>query len=414
MVLAAALAALLLLTSPLRATDAPTIYEVSYDVQLRPATHDARVTIAIGNHHGDLKWLRFRNDPSRYREWEADGALAINAQQVEWIPPGRGGSVRYTVALDHQRKSGGYDARCTDTWALFRGHDIVPTVRVRWDNDAHSRSTLTIHAPTRWKIVTGHAPLETDTFDLADPSRNFDRPTSWIIAGHLGILRETIAGMRVTIAAPIGENVRRNDLLALLRLTLPKLRLILTELPERLTVVAANDPMWRGGLSAPQSLYVHADRPLITNDLTSPLLHEVMHAVVGTARDARSDWIVEGLAEYYGLELLVRSKAVSRRRHRRALEKIAIRGRAADRLTTGDAHGAVTARAVTVLRALDAEIRTATRERRSLDSVLVTLAHDPQPITNARLRAVAEEVAGRDLATFFATHVGAVEAAPDA
>jgi len=412
--LACALVAAMPFASSLHADQAPSTYEVSYDVELRPASRDARVTITLGPHQGNVAWLRFRNDPRRYRDWKGTGDFVVSDELVSWTPSDRGGTVRYTVALDHQRGRRGYDARCTDDWALFRGHDIVPTVRVRAEETATSRSTLTVRAPARWKIVTGHRRVRAGTFDLADPDTHFDRPTSWIAAGRLGVLRETIAGMRVTVAGPVGEGVRRHDMLALLRLTLPKLRLILTELPKRLTIVAAGDPMWRGGLSAPRSLYLHADRPLITSDLTSPLLHEVMHAVVGTAHDTSSDWIVEGLAEYYSLELLVRAKAVSRRRHRRALEKIATRGRTADTLTTSDARGAVTARAVTVLHALDTEIRAATDERRSLDSVLVRLAGDPQPITGARLRAVAEEVAGRDLATFFATHVGAIEEPPGA
>ena len=31
-------------------------------------------------------------------------------------------------------------------------------------------------------------------------------------------------------------------------------------------MVGANDPMWRGGLSAPRSLYLHSGRPLIESD----------------------------------------------------------------------------------------------------------------------------------------------------
>lgn len=401
-----ALAAVLVLAPSLHAENATTTYEVTYDVELRPTTRDAVVTIELGPHDGLVRWLRFRNDPTRYRDWKGKGELIVSDDRVKWTPPARGGTVRYTVALDHRRRGDAYDAHCTDDWALLRGHDLVPAMRVRYDNVTRSRSTLRISAPHGWKIVTGHARVRPGTFDLADPTTNFDRPTSWILAGRLGVLRETIAGMRVTVAAPIGERARRQDMLALLRLALPKLRTILTELPPRLTVVAAGDPMWRGGLSAPGSLYVHADRPLITGDLTSPLLHEVMHAVVGTASDATSDWIVEGLAEYYSLELLVRAKAVSRRRHRRALEKIAARGRTVRQLTTPDARGAVTARAITVLDALNTEIRAATKKERSLDSVLVQLAREPAPITNARFRALAEEVAGRDLARFFATHVG--------
>ncbi|MEZ4290169.1 MAG: hypothetical protein R3E53_06345 [Myxococcota bacterium] len=37
------------------------------------------------------------------------------------------------------------------------------------------------------------------------------------------------------------------------------------ELPDRLQLVVAGDPMWRGGLSGPNSLYLHAGLPLIAS-----------------------------------------------------------------------------------------------------------------------------------------------------
>ena len=59
--------------------------------------------------------------------------------------------------------------------------------------------------------------------------------------------------------------------------------------------------MWRGGLSAPQSLFVHSDRPLISENATSTLLHEVMHLALGIRAAEQFDWIVEGLASYFAL-----------------------------------------------------------------------------------------------------------------
>ena len=69
--------------------------------------------------------------------------------------------------------------------------------------------------------------------------------------------------------------------------------------------------MWRGALSAPQSLYVHAERPLLSGNATSTLLHEIVHIGLGLADERGADWIVEGLAEYYSLEVLRRSGTIS-------------------------------------------------------------------------------------------------------
>jgi hypothetical protein len=177
-------------------------------------------------------------------------------------------------------------------------------------------------------------------------------------------------------------------------------------MPERLLVVSAGDPMWRGGLSGPRSFYIHADRPLITPDVTSPILHELVHAVTSARSAPGGDWIVEGLADYYSLELLVRSKTVSRRRYTRALARLAERGRGVRDLTVEPADGSVTARAVTALHALDGEIRRATGDKASLDDVVAQLAAVPGAVTLERFRSVVTAVAGRDLAAFFAALPG--------
>jgi hypothetical protein len=62
--------------------------------------------------------------------------------------------------------------------------------------------------------------------------------------------------------------------------------------------------MWRGGLPGPASLYLHADRPLISGNSTSTLLHELVHVAQSYRAAKDEDWIVEGIAEYDTLERL--------------------------------------------------------------------------------------------------------------
>jgi hypothetical protein len=218
-------------------------------------------------------------------------------------------------------------------------------------------------------------------------------------------LREKVAGTWLAVSGPTGQNLRRQDLLALLRWTLPTLRNIARELPERLLVVGGGDPMWRGGLSGPNSLFIHADRPLISHDLTSPLLHEVIHTVMSARSGPGSDWIVEGLAEYYSLQVLVRSRTVSHRRYEKALAKLRARGRSAKSLTVEHAHGDVTAKAVGVLADLDREIRDRTSDRASLDDVFARLVKLQGPITTKRFRVIVEKVGGGDYGAFFRRRV---------
>ena len=385
------------------------VYEVDYVIRLVPSERGARVSVRVGGGARHLRALRFRVDPERHTGFRADGELEVGRRSVLWRPPRGGGVLRYRFLIDHTRDSESYDARCGSSYALFRGDDLVPPARVRTAVGARSRSRLRFHLPRTWSVVTPYPREDDGSFRVDHPDRRFDRPTGWILAGRLGVVRETVAGVRVAVAGPVGHGVRRLDLLALLRWTLPTLRRITGALPDRLLVVSAGDPMWRGGLSGRNSVYIHADRPLITSDVTSPLLHELIHTVMRARSGPGGDWISEGLAELYSLELLARSRTVGRRRYERALRRMEQRARAVPRLVLDEVRGAATARAVLVLRALDREL-----ERRGgggLDAVLRELVASPRPITTERLREVSEKLCGCDLAEFFRKRVPRPEGA---
>ncbi|MBM4269789.1 MAG: hypothetical protein FJ144_24835 [Deltaproteobacteria bacterium] len=212
--------------------------------------------------------------------------------------------------------------------------------------------------------------------------------------------------MKVAIANPVGHDLHRLDILALLRWTLAELVQVLPNHGDRFAIVGAADPMWRGGLSGPFSLYLHADRPLIDRDGTSPILHEMMHAFMHARAGADGDWIVEGLAEYYSLAFLRRSNTFTQRRYERSLDKLAKKGKSAPDLLVPRANAAVAARGAVVLAALDARIRKETDGDKSLDDVVRALEKDRAAVTTARFREIAESVAGVSLAEFFQEYVG--------
>jgi len=380
-------------------------YAVTFEARVAPSERLAHAQIRLGAGALAVRFIEFQIDPARHIDFRGDGRISVSGSIARWEPPARGGALRYTFQLDHLRTQSAYDARCADDWAVFRGDDLFPPARVRATRGARSRSTLRLRVPEGWRIAVPYPRLADGSYQVDHATRNFDRPIGWYALGRVGVLRERIAGSHVAVAGPVGQGVRRQDILALMRWTLPKLKKVLGELPDRILIVSAGDPMWRGGLSGPSSVFVHADRPLITPDLTSPLLHELFHAVTRARAGADGDWVVEGLAEYYGLELLVRSRGVSKRRHARALEAIERRGRNAS-LAGSHSTGAETAHAVAVLRALDLHIRSESGERMSLDSVVTVLARQAAPVTTAGFRTTAERVTGLDLAGFFRSQVG--------
>jgi hypothetical protein len=211
------------------------------------------------------------------------------------------------------------------------------------------------------------------TFEVTHQERRFKQPSGWIITGELGIRRDRIGGTRVAVAGPVNSGVRRLDMLAILNWTLPELERIVPRLPRRLTIVSAGDPMWRGGLSAPSSLYIHAARPLVSENGTSTLLHELMHIALGLRAAEGHDWIVEGLAEYYSLELMRRSGTVTVARAERGRQAQREWGASAKHLCGPSSTGATTARAVTTFIDLDLDIRRTSDDRYSLDDVLARL-----------------------------------------
>jgi predicted metalloprotease with PDZ domain len=198
----------------------------------------------------------------------------------------------------------------------------------------------------------------------------------------------------VAVAGPVGHSVRRLDTLALLHWTLPELARLVPELPQRLTIISAGDPMWRGGLSAPQSLFLHAERPLISENATSTLLHELMHMSLRIRARDGYDWIVEGFAEYYSLQLLHRSGTISDERYAVAVADLAEWAAQADTLCGPESSGATTALAVGVLALLDDEISTQSAAEFSLDNVAHELARIEEPVDVDMLAELVEEIVG--------------------
>jgi hypothetical protein len=377
------------------------VFRVTYDARLVASEKSVHVRIRLGSDAAPVEWIRFRVDPLRYRAFEADGELVEIEDGWEWRPPRGGGQVRYVLSIDHLRDDNAYDARCTKSWAILRGEDLVPRMRVRTDPIAWADSRLRLRLPEGWSAVLPYDRTATGEYRIDDPDTRFDRPTGWFAFGRLGVVRENVEGTRVSISGPARQGIRRMDLLAMLRWTMPSLAELFVELPDRLAIVSAGDPMWRGGLSAPKSIYLHADRPLISEDSTSPLIHELMHSFMRARSGSDGDWIVEGLAELYSVSLLRRSGTLSASRYERALEAIAKRAKRGGPLRVEVVNGDTRAKAVIVLLEIDDAIRQATGGARDLDDVVRELAAQDGAITTNGFRTIVAEVAGRDLDDLF-------------
>lgn len=371
-------------------------YDIDYRVRFLTEEKLAEVTLITRPGDGRLISLDFRLSGSRYSGFEGDGEIVASQGRLRWQPPKAGGQLRYRYRIDKKRRNGGYDARITPGWVIVRGDHLVPPATARTTPGADSRARLYFDLPDGWSVDTPWVINKAKTaYVVVNPERRFDRPTGWMIAGDLGVRRDFMDGTtgQISVAAPRGDAFRRNEVLAMVHVAYPEMAAAFGKMPSKLLIIGAGDPMWRGGLSGPRSLYFHSDRPLISENGTSTLFHELVH-VITRIQGSHEHWIAEGIAEYYSLSLLHRSGLISDMRFQRGLDWMRSHGRRVKTLRGVRSHGPVTARAVTLFAELDAEIRQRTGDERSLDDLVQALMKIRRP-TFEQLRDAAEEIIGK-------------------
>jgi hypothetical protein len=372
--------------------DPAKVYQVVYEANLDPVTGQAHASLTLTQPRQLIRSLSFRMSTERYRNIRSTAPLEIQGDQVTWIPGENGGALLFDFVIDHERANGASDARITEDWALLKLDNLFPGATTRSIKGATSQTSLQLAAPKGWAIETPYGRGFDRTLNINNPHRRFDQPRGWILSGKIGVRREKIDGQHLSVASPLGTDFRANDLLAFLRWTLPSLVEIFPDRSKRLLIVSGSEDMWRGGLSGRSSLYMHGDRPLISGNRTSPLLHELFHVASGLRAKSGADWIVEGLAEYYSLTLLFRSGGISEYRYHKSFEKLALWSAGTLCEATDRSRGKNTAVAAGVMRALDNEIRTASNGKASLDTLVQSLAQTNQTITNAGFRSAAKQL----------------------
>lgn len=348
--------------------------DLDYHVRLLPQSDQAevRLTLAQGS---AVRSLDFDlGDGNRYSDFEADGNWQLTPGKPTrgiWRPAADKASLTYRVRISHSRKNGSFDTRMTPGWALMRGDDLVPAARLDQQDGIELVSRLEFELPSGWKSVeTAWPRIGKNKFRIDNVSRLFDRPTGWMLAGHLGSRRTRLGETEVTVASPKGQGMHRMDVLTLLTFVWPQVQAVFPRHPAKLLIVGANDPMWRGSLAARESIYLNTRMPLVSESGSSALVRELAQ-LFGRVNDTqRSDWISEGLAEYYAIELVRRAGGMSDERYENLHGKLVKDSQKVTTLRDAQASPAQVAKAVLLLQELDREIRLKTRNKRSLDDVM--------------------------------------------
>lgn len=378
----------LVLLTPAHASD----IEARFELDLRTHRPLVPAQLQITQSRGQLRELVL--DGARVVQPAGDGQIFVEDGRVRWRPPPRGGTLRYQVPLTHQRKgksADSYDAWLDDRFGVFRGEDAFPIQSWRRTRGSTLTSELSVALPKGWSVITPYLQDSQGHLPIRNPGTRMARPLGWIAAGELGTRRDVIEGVEITVTAPRGLHMERIAMLGLLRWTLPEIVPMLAgkSRPRYISIVSAGAPMWLGALSAPNSIFVHANRPLISENGTSTIVHEMVHVLLtelDTPRD--QDWIDEGLAEYLALRALKDSGTISTPRFEASVAKFRSWGSSVRSLRTASATGPVTARAVTIFHNLDTELRQATGGQQTVGSVVRNLLQAGELTDLATLRTV--------------------------
>ncbi len=343
---------------------------IDYHVSFSPDTRTADVRIVMT----DAGWMRYaRFDTRGYRidNWQTTGELERDGDDLTWRPNAETGEISYTVELLRERHEDEYDSYINEDWALLRGERLVPPIAVIRPEGASTEVHLQFTLPEGWRSVhTGWPEADNYRFHIDNPEYIFPRPAGWVVAGKLTNRREQLGDTEVVIASPLGENFRPLEYLAFLAMVWPEVGRAFGEMPPKILITGADDPMWRGGLSAPNSYFVHRDRPLVSANGTSTPIHELVHVVTGISGKKNHNWITEGIAEYYSVELLHRAGAFSAARKERIFAGLEEWSAEVKTLHHKNSTSHITGRAAVFFHQLDGELQERSESRHNLDDLV--------------------------------------------
>ncbi|MCX8071652.1 MAG: hypothetical protein N3C12_04270 [Candidatus Binatia bacterium] len=356
--------------------------------------------------------LRFRG-PSP-RELKATGILLQEGERWIWRPTQPYARLFYRVDVNSRRGSQQrFDSYLASNWLVSHARQLFPLVGVTYRapygapaaySKLRSRATLAFQMPPGWRCVAPYAARQQNVFELSG-RRSFLTPRGWFACGHLESEAREIAGVRIELAQVGGVAGDREEIFTFLEATFPLLHRLLAGDTARILIIRAPDPMWHGGISGEGSLFLHAKRPVRDPDRTSAYLHELFHVLQPFKPAADADWLVEGLAEFYSLELQRRAGLLDERGFKKGLRLFERYGLWNVDLRRQHDNPATNNSAPLVLYALDQRIQRLTAGKARLDDVLRRLAESQSRVDSATFQSTAESVAGASLKRFFERYV---------
>lgn len=370
-------------------------FSLRYQFAFVPEHQAVDVRIEIPSHVW-LKRAEFNLDGYEISQMEHNGTLQRSEHKLRWHPPKESAFLKYRVKVNHERAPGTYDAYVGPRWALLRGEDLIPPVRIVKAKGADVSVTMQFKLPKNWSSVnTGWQRQGEHGFEIVNPRHTFARPAGWIVAGDLGTRHEQLPGTQISVSAPREHNFRQMEMLAFVTLIWPHLAGAIDIQTPKILITGAAKPMWRGGLSGPNSLYIHSGRPLVSENGTSTIIHELFHVVGDIDAEQESDWIVEGLAEFYSVEILYRAGGFTKERRQQIFEGLREWSHDVKTLRAKHSKGTMTARAAVLFDDLNKQIMADSNNAYCLDH-LVRLVQNRESLTGQDLAAEYKKLIGKE------------------
>ena len=191
------------------ADDDSMAYAVHYVLEPIPESQTVAVSMTVRQSRDLLREVRF-TPGHPINNVRVDGNSVASVDEVIWRPGQTGGTLQWDVELGNERRGNGYDAWLAEDWGIFRAEDVIPRAATRAIRGAFSKTSMEFDLPAGWSEVTPY-PAEDGRYTIDKPYRNFAQPDGWIAIGRLGIRRDRVSDMRVTVAGPVGHSVSRDS-----------------------------------------------------------------------------------------------------------------------------------------------------------------------------------------------------------
>lgn len=365
----------------------------------------------------------------RYLQFRGDGKITQIGSDIVWRPMGLHASLSYRVVVPHERKSGVYDSYGKKDWVITRTADLFPRKRVQFRKPGKSLTTVTFDLPTGWSAVSEMPKIGENSFRAFESGDyEYDRPTGWLLYGKIVSRKVSAREAQITIAYPYDfiktsksldeQRVLRREkylkwfdkklthMQEIYSKVIPLMADFLPEYAKEFLVIVGKDPMWRGGLSGENSLYLNRGVPNITKDHTSTLVHEYFHVSDGFIKDKLdAEWLVEGLAEFYSLRLLYDAKINTKKDFHAGIVTLKEAGQWGKNLTKSKNQKVLYKNAPVILFVLDEMLREKTGGVKSLNDVMPLLSEESRAINTATFQSKVEKVYGESLKGFFRAYV---------